>query len=58
MAGLRHKKRGTNELPVLETLNDLAQQPKRKVRGVGANSPALPPSVPVSPSVCPLQHRL
>lgn len=54
MAGLHHKKRGTNELPTLETLNDLAQQPKCKVCGVGANSPAPPPSVPTFPSVCPL----
>ena len=54
MAGLHHKKRGTNELPTLETLNDLAQQPKCKVCGIGANSPAPPPSVPTFPSVCPL----
>ena len=53
MAGIRHKKKSTNEFPTLETLDDLAIQriqPKRKTRNAGIHSP--PISVQSSPSVC------
>ena len=51
MAGIRHKKKSTNEFPTLKSLDDLAVQPKRKTRGAGVHFPDPPVSVPSSPSV-------